>query len=142
MIHSFQISALKSLHILGTPPDSLPVQSIQNKLTWHCRSCSMNHLNMILTSALKRRFDSDTSSKLFEEAVRQMELRWVEIEDPGLIISMIHMSEHLKPQLLARLEDRVITEVENLDATTITSVRFQKLNLKVSISHIFQKFDC
>ena len=86
----------------------------------------MNHLNMILTSALKRRFDSDMSSKLFEEAVRQMEMRWVEIEDPGLIISMIHLSEHLKPQLLARLEDRVITEVENLDATTIASVNFQK----------------
>ena len=86
----------------------------------------MNHLNMILTSALKRRFDSDTSSKLFEEAVRQMEMRWVEIEDPGLIISMIHLSEHLKPQLLARLEDRVITEVENLDSTTITSVNFPK----------------
>ena len=86
----------------------------------------MNHLNMILTSALKRRFDSDTSSKLFEEAVRQMEMRWVEIEDPGLIISMIHLSEHLKPQLLARLEDRVITEVENLDSTTITSVNSHK----------------
>ena len=85
----------------------------------------MNQLNMILTFATKRRFDSDTAKKLFDEVIRQMELRWVEIEDPALIVSLIYQSENLKPQFIAKLEDKVITEAEHLDPSTITSVCFQ-----------------
>lgn len=77
---------------------------------------------MILSFATKRRFDSDVSQKLFDEVVRQMELRWVEIEDPALIISLIYQSKNLKPQFIAKLEDKVITEAEHLDPSTITSV--------------------
>ena len=82
----------------------------------------MRELNIVLTFSAKKRFDSDVSRILFEEVVKTIELRWVEIDDPQLVSSFLYQAEYFKPQFLARLEDKMIQEAEQMSATNIVSV--------------------
>ena len=82
----------------------------------------MRDLNIVLTFSAKKRFDSDTSRVLFEELVKTIELRWVEIDDPQLVSSFLYQAEYFKPQFLAKLEDKMIREAEQMSTTNIVAV--------------------
>ena len=60
--------------------------------------------------------------KLFNEVIRTIEMRWVEFNQPDQIQSLLHNSQHFSDTLLAKVEDLLTTEAENLSSDAIVSV--------------------
>ena len=60
--------------------------------------------------------------KLFEESVRQIELRWVEIEDPKHAAQFLGRAEHFTEKFLVKLEDRMIQDVDDMSTENMILV--------------------
>ena len=96
--------------------------NIQNSLLWKCRSSQPAHFGLILSYAKQTRDESEMCEKIFNEVLRTIEMRWVEITDPQLILNLIYNSEHLSDILMAKLEDQLTSEAETYPTDTIIAV--------------------
>lgn len=117
--------------------------NIQNALLWKCRSSQPNMFSMILSYANHTRNQSEICEKVFNEIIRTIEMRWVEIDDPNLILSLIYRSEHFSDVLLAKFEDQMTSEAETYPTDTLIAVsgenRFSR-NFAFKLSKIFAIF--
>ena len=140
---SLQIITLNNLHTLNIPHSSYLVMNIQNALLWKCRSSQPNMFSLILSYANQTRNQSEICEKIFNEIIRTIEMRWVEINDPNLILSLIYRSEHFSDVLLAKFEDQMTSEAETYPTDTLIAVsgenRFSR-NFAFKLSKIFPVF--
>ena len=118
----FQVFLLNNLRQLKIPYDAFVVQNIQNALLWKCRSSPIHQLLFVLSYAERYRKEDEMLEKLFNEVIRTIEMRWVEFTEPDQIRSLLHNSQHFSDTLLARVEDLLTTEAENLSSDSIVSV--------------------
>ena len=118
----FQVFLLNNLRQLKIPNDAFVVQNIKNALLWKCRSSPIPHLLFVLSYAERYRKDDEMLEKLFNEVIRTIEMRWVEFNQPDQIQSLLHNSQHFSDTLLAKVEDLLTTEAENLSSDAIVSV--------------------
>ena len=121
-LSSLQVITLNNLHVLKIPPSSFLVMNIQNALLWKCRSSQPYHFGVILSYANQTRNQSEMSEKIFNEVIRTIEMRWVEINDPMLILNLIYRSEHFSDALLAKLEDQLTSDAETYPTDTLIAV--------------------
>ena len=63
------------------------------------------------------------SEKLFNEAIRSVQMRWVEFSEPEDFVSLMNFSEYFSDTLIAKLEDQLTNQVENLPSDTVINVR-------------------
>ena len=118
------MNGLKSLAQIGIPADALIVENIENSLIWQSRRASLADLHTIMIFAAKRRSDSNMGRKLFEEIIRMIELRWVEIEEPAMVAKFFNSAEHFSDKFLARIEDRMTNCAEEMSSVSIIIVSF------------------
>ena len=118
----FQVFLLSNLRQLKVPNDAFVVQNIINALLWKCRSSPIPHLLFVLSYAERYRKDNEMIEKLFNEVIRTIVMRWVEISQPDQIRSLLYNSQHFSEALLAKVEDLLTTEAENLSSDSIVSV--------------------
>ena len=122
LFFSLQIITLNNLHTLNIPISSYLVQSVQNALLWKCRSSQPNQFGVILSYANQTRNQSELCEKIFNEIIRTIEMRWVEIIDPMIILNLIYRSEHFSDTLLAKLEDQLTSDAETYPTDTLIAV--------------------
>ena len=113
---------MSNLRQLKVPNDAFVVENITNALLWKCRSSPIPHLLFVLSYAERYRKDDEMLEKLFNEVIRTIEMRWVEISQPDQIRSLLYNSQHFSEALLAKVEDLLTTEAENLSSDSIVSV--------------------
>jgi len=142
-------SALKSASILGIPNESFLVQNIENTLTWRCRTSSIKELNHMLSTAGKGRSESITRQKLFDEVIRTLEMRWVEIDDPLIVAGLIYYAGNFTDLFLGRIEDKMTNRAGDLSSeetiALLKALAFKKRRqvplLKALVYHLTRKKD-
>eukprot|EP00092_Neocalanus_flemingeri_P033737 GFUD01036676.1.p1 GENE.GFUD01036676.1~~GFUD01036676.1.p1 ORF type:complete len:613 (+),score=202.94 GFUD01036676.1:73-1911(+) len=107
------ISSLKALGELGINNESFSVKNLESTLTWSTRSCPIKEVVMLLSFTLNRR-NTESQNILYNEVVKSLERRWVELKDGKLFVSLLHYVELFSPQFVAKLEDRIADLMEEI----------------------------
>ena len=81
------------------------------------------HYLYSLGYSYKNRKNSEMSEKLFNEAIRSVQMRWVEFSEPEDFVTLMNFSEYFSDTLIAKLEDQLTNQVENLPSDTVINVR-------------------
>ena len=102
------------------------IRNIENSLTWRSRNCSIFELCSLLSFSLKRKSEmvsNETTVKLFDEVVKTLERRWVEIVNAKEFASLMHYyPEHLSEQFITKLEDRIAELGDSMAADDLALV--------------------
>ncbi len=119
------IATLKALDALGRS-ESFAFKNLENSLVWRARQAPMRDLAYMLSFSYARASASvkknGGSSKLYQEVVRALERRWVEVVDPQIFVQLIHYSESFNEQFLTRIIDRIIDVAEELTPSDLSMV--------------------
>ena len=78
---------------------------------------SFSHLTLSLGKS-----ESETRQKLFEEVVRTLEMRWIEIDDPLIFAGLMYYVEYFTDLFLARIEDKMTNKAGDLSSEEIISI--------------------
>eukprot|EP00092_Neocalanus_flemingeri_P004491 GFUD01004831.1.p1 GENE.GFUD01004831.1~~GFUD01004831.1.p1 ORF type:complete len:656 (+),score=214.52 GFUD01004831.1:71-2038(+) len=79
------ISSLKALGELGINNESFSVKNLESTLTWSTRSCPIKEVVMLLSFTLNRR-NTESQNILYNEVVKSLERRWVELKGASPLI--------------------------------------------------------
>ena len=66
--------------------------------------------------------ESETRQKLFEEVVRTLEMRWIEIDDPLIFAGLMYYVEYFTDLFLARIEDKMTNKAGDLSSEEIIAI--------------------
>jgi hypothetical protein len=70
----------------------------------------------MLSTAAKGRSESITRQKLFDEVIRTLEMRWVEIDDPLIVAGLIYYAGNFTDLFLGRIEDKMTNRAGDLSS--------------------------
>ena len=101
------------------------VKNIENSLTWQSRNSTMSELTMLLSYSFKRKniTGDKVAITLFEETVKNIERRWVEVVNPKEFVGFMHYyPQYLSEQFIRKVEDRITDSVENMEGEDLALV--------------------
>lgn len=129
------LAVLKAMGKLeGIDQNSMAVQNLENSLVWRARHAPIRELTMMLSFAHGRRPQTGVLSSpggpppprpaatgaqpmkevLFQEVVRSLERRWVEVVDGRAFVGILHYSDCFSEQYLNKIDDRITEMAESL----------------------------
>ncbi|TSK20223.1 Protein TBRG4 [Bagarius yarrelli] len=119
------VSVLRALSILGVPSNAPVMSSLQTEALWRLRRFSYRHLSSLAdwasgwASGWKIQGQGD---ELLASLLKQLELRWTELNDTRTIAMLMSRAGRLSPPLMEKLEDKALELAEKFSTEDIRRV--------------------
>uniref|UniRef100_A0A8C8SVJ4 FAST kinase domain-containing protein 4 n=1 Tax=Pelusios castaneus TaxID=367368 RepID=A0A8C8SVJ4_9SAUR len=112
---------LKSLCSLGMERNTRELRLLKQEIHWRLKRLNIGQVaNLAKFLAVNRKTEDEY--KLLSECVRQLELRWTEIENPAFVATLMMKIGHLSGILMDHLEDKALEVAEKFSAADIQKV--------------------
>ncbi|KAJ7985636.1 hypothetical protein DPEC_G00354120 [Dallia pectoralis] len=115
------VALLRSLSALGIPPTAAVQRSTQTEVLWRLRRLSYKQLAFLADWGAGRK-DHPHEVELMCAVLKQLELRWTEIDDARTVSILMSKTGHLSPALMDRLQDKALELAEGFGAEDIRRV--------------------
>ncbi|XP_074842446.1 FAST kinase domain-containing protein 4 [Carettochelys insculpta] len=112
---------LKSLSFLGLHRNDKVVRLVKHELRWRLRRLNFRHVAS-LAEFVAVSEKEEKQNELLSDLVKQLELRWTEIEDTKTVVALMMMVGHLSETLMDRLEDKALELAEQFSIEDIRKV--------------------
>lgn len=103
--NSTLVTVLRSLWIMGTPSSDLTLGSVRTEVLWRIRRLTYKQLRSLVDWGAEKRRQEDVA--VVNAAIKQLELRWAEIDDARTVSILLSRGQSMSPSLLEKLEDKV-----------------------------------
>lgn len=80
------------------------MQSVEQEVLWRLRRLTFRQLASLADFLAVKQ---GKESKLLNEVIKKLELRWTELEGTRTVVTLISKVGHVSPALMDRLEDKV-----------------------------------
>ncbi|XP_014663352.1 PREDICTED: protein TBRG4-like [Priapulus caudatus] len=107
------VAALRALLHLGLAGDAYTVQSLENELLWRLRRMTVSKIAALL-AAVRDYQRTELERNLYNEALHSLQLRWVEIEQPRDLLSIMLHAQPISPALFGKLEEKALELLERM----------------------------
>ncbi|XP_074757154.1 FAST kinase domain-containing protein 4 isoform X2 [Athene noctua] len=113
------VNLLRSLYSLGMDRSRREMQSVEQEVLWRLRRLTFRQLSSLAEAlAIKQ----GKESKLLNEVIRKLELRWTELEGTRTVVALMGKIGHISPALMDRLEDKALELAEQFNPDDIRKV--------------------
>ncbi|NXS72926.1 FAKD4 protein, partial [Pandion haliaetus] len=113
------VNLLKSLYSLGVDSNRREMQSVEQEVLWRLRRLTFRQL-----ASLAEFFTvlQGKESKLLNEVIKKLELRWTELEGTRTVVTLMSKVGHVSPALMDRLEDKALELAEEFNPDDIRKI--------------------
>lgn len=123
MIWNSSLVALpRALCDLGVPSYSKELKSLQKEILWRLRRLNPRNLSSLVNWAYGRAEYKVENDALTSAALRQLELRWTELNDPKLLCVLMRRTGSHSPLLMDKLEEKALELAEKFTARDIHTI--------------------
>ncbi|XP_010079811.1 PREDICTED: LOW QUALITY PROTEIN: protein TBRG4, partial [Pterocles gutturalis] len=113
------VNLLKSLYSLGVDMNRREMQSVKQEVLWRLRRLSFGQLASLAEFlAVRQRKES----KLLNEVIKKLELRWTELEGTRSVVTLMAKVGYVSPALMDRLEDKALELAEQFNPDDIRKI--------------------
>uniref|UniRef100_A0A8C0EBN0 Transforming growth factor beta regulator 4 n=1 Tax=Bubo bubo TaxID=30461 RepID=A0A8C0EBN0_BUBBB len=113
------VNLLKSLYSLGMDRNRREMQSVEQEVLWRLRRLTFRQLTSLAeVLAIKQ----GKESKLLNEVIRKLELRWTELDGTRTVVTLMGKVGHISPALMDRLEDKALELAEQFNPDDIRKI--------------------
>lgn len=112
------VSVLRALSILGVPSNAPVSASLQMEALWRLRRFNYRHLSYLADWAAGWK-SSGQEDELLSTVLKQLELRWTELNDPRTVAMLMSRAGRLSPPLMEKLEDKALELAEKFSTEDI-----------------------
>nr|XP_009682510.1 PREDICTED: protein TBRG4 [Struthio camelus australis] len=113
------VNLLKSLYSLGMDSSRREMQSVEHEVLWRLRRLSFRQLASLAEFLALRQ---GKESKLLNEVIKKLELRWTELEGTKTVVVLMSKIGHISPALMDRLEDKALELAEQFNPDDIRKI--------------------
>ncbi|XP_043922001.1 FAST kinase domain-containing protein 4 [Protopterus annectens] len=106
------VSLLRSLYYLGQNDRNKTLRLVENEVHWRLRRLGFKHL-ATLAEFYVTCVRTAGQKALMDDIIKNLELRWTEIEDAKLVATLMLKVGHLSTTLMDRLEDKGLELAEH-----------------------------
>lgn len=103
------MNLLRSLYLLGLDRGRQELRSVEQEVRWRLRRLTFKHVAS-LAELVAAGVPKGEQNELLSDLVKQLELRWTEIEDTRTLGALMMKVGGLSSTLMDRLEDKVQRE--------------------------------
>ncbi|NXT37653.1 FAKD4 protein, partial [Pelecanoides urinatrix] len=113
------VNLLKSLHSLGLDSNKREMQSVEQEVLWRLRRLTFRQLALLAEFLAVK---EGKESKLLNEVIKKLELRWTELEGTRTVVTLMSKVGHISPALMDRLEDKALELAEQFNPDDIRKI--------------------
>ncbi|NXL01997.1 FAKD4 protein, partial [Mesembrinibis cayennensis] len=113
------VNLLKSLYCLGMDSNRREMQSVEQEVLWRLRRLTFRQLASLAEFLAVKQ---GKESKLLNEVIKKLELRWTELEGTRTVVTLMGKVGHVSPALMDRLEDKALELAEQFNPDDIRKV--------------------
>ncbi|NXG83024.1 FAKD4 protein, partial [Stercorarius parasiticus] len=113
------VSLLKSLYSLGMDSSRREMQSVEQEVLWRLRRLTFRQLASLAEFLAVKQ---GKESKLLNEVIKKLELRWTELEGTRTVVTLMAKVGHISPALMDRLEDKALELAEQFSPDDIRKI--------------------
>ncbi|XP_029865590.1 FAST kinase domain-containing protein 4 isoform X2 [Aquila chrysaetos chrysaetos] len=113
------LNLLKSLYSLGVDSNKREMQSVEQEVLWRLRRLTFRQLASLAEFFAAKQVKE---SRLLNEVIKKLELRWTELEGTRTVVALISKVGHISPALMDRLEDKALELAEQFNPDDIRKI--------------------
>ncbi|NXF52123.1 FAKD4 protein, partial [Oceanites oceanicus] len=113
------VNLLKSLYSLGMDGNRREMQSVEQEVLWRLRRLTFRQLASLAEFLAVKQ---GKESKLLNEVIRKLELRWTELEGTRTVVTLMGKVGYISPALMDRLEDKALELAEQFNPDDIRKI--------------------
>ncbi|KAM6375979.1 FAST kinase domain-containing protein 4 [Alca torda] len=113
------VNLLKSLYSLGMDSSRREMQSVEQEVLWRLRRLTFRQLASLAEFLAVKQ---GKESKLLNEVIKKLELRWTELEGTRTVVTLMAKVGHVSPALMDRLEDKALELAEQFNPDDIRKI--------------------
>ncbi|NXW11382.1 FAKD4 protein, partial [Fregetta grallaria] len=113
------VNLLKSLYSLGMDSNRREMQSVEQEVLWRLRRLTFRQLASLAEFLAVKQ---GKESKLLNEVIKKLELRWTELEGTRTVVTLMGKVGYISPALMDRLEDKALELAEQFNPDDIRKV--------------------
>ncbi|XP_059674648.1 FAST kinase domain-containing protein 4 [Gavia stellata] len=113
------VNLLKSLYSLGVDSNRREMQSVEQEVLWRLRRLTFRQLASLAEFLAVKQ---GKESKLLNEVIKKLELRWTELEGTRTVVMLMGKVGHVSPALMDRLEDKALELAEQFNPDDIRKI--------------------
>ncbi|NXV12004.1 FAKD4 protein, partial [Cepphus grylle] len=113
------VNLLKSLYSLGMDSGRREMQSVEQEVLWRLRRLTFRQLASLAEFLAVKQ---GKESKLLNEVIKKLELRWTELEGTRTVVTLMAKVGHVSPALMDRLEDKALELAEQFNPDDIRKI--------------------